>query len=374
MATTKRDYYDILGIKRNASEEEIKKAFRKLAVKYHPDKNPNNKEAEEQFKEINEAYAILSDTEKRRAYDMFGHAGVGAETFRRSPGSDFDFGGGGFNDIFGDIFEDFFGRSTRTRRRAERGSDLRYDLEISFEEAIFGKEIKIRIPRLETCSDCRGTGAKSGSSIKTCSTCNGAGQVRYQQGFFTVSRTCGHCHGEGRIISEVCPKCQGEKRIQKEKTLSLKIPAGVQHGSRLRLSGEGEPGGNGGPAGDLYVIIAVKEHPIFSREENNIICEVPISFAQAALGATIEVPTLKGKTELKIPPGTQPGKNFRLKGLGAPDLRGYEHGDLVVKMKVTIPTKLTSRQKEILQEYVKISAENVQTGEDGFFDKVKNLF
>jgi molecular chaperone DnaJ len=376
MATTNRDYYGILGVARNASEEEIKKAFRKLAIKYHPDKNPGNKEAEERFKEINEAYAILSDGEKRRAYDMFGHAGVGtgAEGFRRPPGFDFDFGQGGFNDIFSDIFEDFFGGSTRTRRRAERGADLRYDLEISFEEAIFGKEIKIRIPRWETCSDCRGTGAKSGSSIKTCPTCKGAGQVRYQQGFFTISRTCGHCHGEGRIISEVCPKCRGEKRLQREKTLTVKIPAGVQNGSRLRLSGEGESGEDGGPSGDLYVVIAVKTHPIFSREGNDLLCEIPISFTQAVLGSSIEVPTLKEKTELKIPPGTQPGKIFRLKGLGAPDLRGYEQGDLVVKVKVTIPTKLTARQKELLQEYAKISAENVQTGEDGFFDKVKNLF
>ncbi len=375
MATTKRDYYNVLGISKNANEEEIKKAFRKLAIKYHPDKNPGNKEAEEHFKEVNEAYAVLSDAEKRRAYDIYGHAGVGAGTegFGRGTGFDFDFGGG-FNDVFSDIFEDFFGTSTRTRRRTQRGMDLRYDLEISFEEAVFGKEIKIRIPRWEVCSDCRGSGAKSGSSLKTCSTCKGAGQVRYQQGFFTVSRTCSHCHGEGRIISEVCPKCRGEKRFQKERTLAIKIPAGVQNGSRLRLTGEGEPGENGGPAGDLYVVITVKDHPVFAREGNNILCEVPISFAQAALGASIEVPTLKGKTELKVPPGTQPGKIFRLKGLGAPDLRGHEHGDLVVKVRVAIPTKLTARQKELLQEYAKISAESTQSGDDGFFDKVKNLF
>ncbi len=375
MATTKRDYYDILGINRNASEEEIKKAFRKQAIKHHPDKNPGNKEAEERFKEVNEAYAVLSDAQKRRAYDMYGHAGVGAGTegFGRGSGFDFDFGGG-FNDVFSDIFEDFFGTSTRTRRRTERGVDLRYDLEISFEEAVFGKEIKIRIPRWEVCLDCRGTGAKSGSSLKTCSTCKGAGQVRYQQGFFTISRTCSHCHGEGRIISEICPKCHGEKRLQKERTLAIKIPAGVQNGSRLRLSGEGESGENGGPAGDLYVVVTVKDHSVFSRDGNDILCEVPISFVQVALGASIEVPTLKGKTELKVPPGTQPGKIFRLKGLGAPDLRGYEHGDLVVKVRVTIPTKLTARQKELLQEYAKISAESVHSGDDGFFDKVKNLF
>ena len=376
MATTKRDYYDILGISRNADEEGIKKAFRKLAIKHHPDKNPGNKEAEERFKEINEAYSILSDSQKRRAYDLFGHAGagVGGEGFGRGGGFDFDFGRGGFNDIFSDIFEDFFGSSTRTRSRAERGTDLRYDLEISFDDAIFGKEIKIRIPRWETCPDCRGTGAKAGSTLKTCTACRGAGQVRYQQGFFTISRACGHCHGQGRIISEFCMKCRGEKRLQKERTLTVKLPAGVDNGSRLRLAGEGEPGENGGHPGDLYVVITVKEHPVFSREGNHILCEVLISFTQAALGASVEVPTLKGKTELKIPPGTQHGKIFKLKGLGAPDPRGYENGDLVVKVKVAIPTKLTDRQKELLQELAKIGAESIQTGEDSFFDKVKNLF
>ena len=376
MATTKRDYYDILGISRNADEEEIKKSFRKLAIKYHPDKNPGKKEAEERFKEINEAYSVLSDSQKRRAYDMFGHAGagVGGEGFGRGGGFDFDFGRGGFSDIFSDIFEDFFGSSTRTRKRSERGADLRYDLEISFDEAIFGKEIKIRIPRWETCPDCRGTGAKAGSSLKTCTACSGAGQVRYQQGFFTISRTCGHCQGEGRIISEFCTKCRGEKKLPKERTLTVKIPAGVDNGSRLRLAGEGEPGENGGHPGDLYVVITVKEHPVFSREGNHILCEIPISFTQAALGASIEVPNLKGKTELKIPPGTQHGKILRLKGLGAPNSRGYENGDLVVKVKITIPTKLTARQKELLQEFAKMGAENIQTGEDSFFDKVKNLF
>lgn len=373
MATTKRDYYDILGVSRNASEEEIKKAYRKLAIRYHPDKNPGNKEAEEHFKEINQAYAVLSDAQKRRAYDMFGHAGVGEASGRGGGGFDFDFGGG-FGDVFSDIFEDFFGTSTRTRRRAERGADLRYDLEISFEEAIFGKEIKIRVPRLETCTDCRGTGAKTGSGLKTCTTCKGAGQIRYQQGFFTISRTCGHCRGEGRIISEPCPQCHGEKKIQKERTLAVKIPAGVENGSRLRLPGEGEPGENGGPPGDLYVVLSVRNHPIFSREGNNILCEVPVSFTQAALGATIQVPTLNGKTELKIPSGTQHGKVFKIKGLGAPDPRGYELGDLLVKVKITVPTKLTARQKELLQEFAKTSGEDVQSGEDSFFGKVKNLF
>jgi molecular chaperone DnaJ len=375
MATTKRDYYNILGISREANEDEVKKAFRRLAVKFHPDKNPGNKEAEERFKEINEAYAVLSDSQKRRAYDMFGHAGVGAgaEGFR-SPGFDFDFGRGGFGDIFGDIFEDFFGTSTRTRRRTERGADLRYDLEISFEDAIFGKDIKVRIPHSEMCPDCRGTGAKEGSSLKTCTACSGSGQVRYQQGFFTINRSCGHCHGEGRIISEHCPKCRGEKRLHRERTLSVKIPAGVESGSRLRLSGEGEPGERGGSPGDLYVVISVKEHPFFSRDGNHILCEIPISIGQAVLGSSIQVPTIKGKTDFKIPPGTQHGKVFRLKGYGAPDVRGYGHGDQFVKVKIMIPTKLSARQKELLQEFAKIEEEDTKGGEEGFFDKVKNLF
>lgn len=376
MATTKRDYYKVLGIGRTASEEEVKKAFRKLALKYHPDKNHGNKEAEERFKEINEAYAVLSDAEKRRAYDMFGHAGVGtgAEGFGRGGGGfDFDFGGG-FSDVFSDIFEDFFGGSTRARRRPERGADLRYDLEIAFEDAVFGKEIKVRIPRWERCTDCRGTGAKDGTSLKTCDACKGAGQLRYQQGFFSINRTCGHCRGEGRIISESCPECRGAKRIQREKTLAIKIPAGVQNGSRLRLPGEGEPGESGASPGDLYVVITVKEHPIFTRQGNDMMCEISISYTQAALGASIEVPTLQGKTDLKIPAGTQHGKVFKLKGLGVPDLRGYGTGDLLVQVHVAVPTKLTARQRELLEEFAKLGEEAVQDKDESFLNKVKNLF
>ncbi len=375
MAATKKDYYEVLGINRSATDDDIKKAFRKMALKYHPDKNHGNKQAEERFKEINEAYAVLSDAEKRRAYDMFGHAGVrgGAEGFGRGGGFDFDFGGG-FSDVFSDIFEDFFGSSTRARRRPARGADLRYDLEIAFEDAVFGKEIKVRIPRWEACADCRGTGAKDGSSLKTCSACNGSGQLRYQQGFFSINRSCSTCSGEGRIITERCTKCRGAKQIQREKTLAIKIPPGVQDGSRLRLSGEGEPGGPGGHPGDLYVVISVKEHPIFIRQGNDLACETPVSFTKLALGATIQVPTLKGNSELKIPAGTQSGKVFRLKGLGVPDVRGYGTGDLLVRVNVAIPTKLSARQKELLEEFASLGEESPKGKEEGFFTKVKNLF
>lgn len=370
----KQDYYHILGVDRKASEEDIKKAYRRLALKYHPDRNPGNKQAEGQFKEINEAYEVLSDGQKRRQYDTFGHAGVGVgaggfEGF----GGGFDFGRGGFGDVFGDIFEDFFGTTTgRTRVRPERGADLRFNLEISLEEAVFGKETKIRIPKWETCSDCHGSGAKSSTGIRTCPTCNGSGSTRFQQGFFTISRTCSQCRGEGRIITDPCPRCHGEKRIHRDKTLSVKIPAGVESGSRLRLSGEGEPGHNGGPPGDLYVVVTVKEHPIFSREDDDLLCEVPISFVQAALGSKIEVPTLKGKATVKIPAGTQDGKVFRLKGLGVPNLKGYGTGDQLVKIRVQIPTKLTQKQRELLEEYARLSGESVS--DEGILEKVKNMF
>lgn len=366
MAATKKDYYETLGVSRSATEEEIKKAFRRLAVKYHPDKNPGDKKAEEHFKEINEAYAVLSDAQKRRTYDTFGHAGPGG-------GFDFDFGAGGFGDVFSDIFEDFFGTPRRGRRRPARGADLRYDLEISLEEAVFGKEVKLRLPRWEVCPDCRGTGAKDGK-LKTCADCGGAGQQRYQQGFFTISRTCARCQGEGRLASAVCPGCRGQKHTQTERVLTVKIPAGIQHGARLRLSGEGEPGEYGAPPGDLYVVVFVKSHPVFTREGNDILCEAQISMTQAALGTTLEIPTLKDKATLKVPSGTQHGKVIRLKGLGVKDIKGYETGDLLVKISVTVPTRLTARQKELLQEFAKISGENIPDDKDGFLKKVKDLF
>lgn len=367
----KRDYYEILGVKRDAQEQDLKKAYRQLAIRYHPDKNPGSKEAaEEKFKEINEAYDVLSDPQKRQRYDTFGHAGVGAEG-----AGGFDFSRGGFGDIFGDIFEDFFGGQTgRARVRPERGADLQYHLQIDFEEAAFGKETKIRIPKWDLCSECRGTGAKSSGGIRACPTCNGAGSVRFQQGFFTISRTCSHCHGEGRIISDPCPKCHGKKRVHRDKTLSVKIPAGVETGNRLRLSGEGEPGLNGGPPGDLYVVLTVKDHPVFTRDDDDLLCDVQISMSQAALGAKIEVPTLiKGKVQLKIPPGTQHGRVFRLKGLGIANPRGHRIGDQRIKVHVHIPTNLTSRQRELLEEFSRLSGDPVAS-EEGLFEKVKNIF
>ncbi len=372
MATNQKDYYEVLGVSRTATEEELKKAYRKLALKYHPDRNPGNKQAEEKFKEINEAYAVLSDPEKRQRYDRFGHAG-GFEGFEGF--GSFDFGRGGFGDIFGDIFEDFFGgaASSRTRRRAERGNDLRYNLTISFEEAAFGKEVKIKIPLWETCSACHGTGAKPGSHVRSCPTCRGSGQIRFQQGFFTVARTCHHCRGEGRIIQERCPRCGGEKKVQRERTLSVKIPAGIESDSSLRLAGEGEPGLNGGPRGDLYVVVTVQDHPTFKREGDHILSGSTISIVQAILGAKIEVPTLKGKAALKIPPGTQSGSIFRLKGLGIQDVRGHGTGDQLVKINVQIPTKLTPKQRELIEEFGQLNGEKVKS-EEGIFEKVKNIF
>jgi molecular chaperone DnaJ len=370
---SKQDYYELLGVQRNASDEEIKKAYRKLAHKYHPDKNPDNQQAEERFKEINEAYEILSDAQKRRQYDTFGHAGVGAGGFEGFGG--FDFGRGGFGEAFSDIFEDFFGAGGgrgRGRVRPERGADLRFDLEVSLEDAVSGKETKIRIPKWEICDKCRGAGSEKPSGIKSCTACNGTGSVRFQQGFFSISRTCGQCRGEGRVITDPCSKCRGEKRIQRDKTLSIKIPAGIEDGTRLRLSNEGEPGFSGGTPGDLFVVIHVKEHPVFGREGDTLISEVPVGFVQAALGAKVEVRTLKGKAALKIPAGTQDGSLFRLKGLGVPHLRGHGTGDQIVKVRIKIPTKLTAKQRELLEEYAKMSGEPV--GEEGFFEKVKHMF
>ena len=367
----KRDYYGILGISRNASENDIKTTYRKLAHKYHPDKNPNNKDAEDRFKEISEAYEVLSDSQRRQQYDTFGHAGMGGGGFEGFGG--FDFGQGGFGSAFGDIFEEFFsGGPSRTRTRQERGTDLRYDLELSLEEAAFGKETKIRIPKWEICPKCKGSGAKSSSSVRTCPSCNGYGSTRFQQGFFTVSRTCSQCNGEGRVITEPCPQCHGEKKIYHDKTLSIKIPPGMDTDTRLRMIGEGEPGSKGGPPGDLYVVIVVKDHPIFTRQGDALLMETSIGFVQAVLGTKIDVPTLKNKAVIKIPPGTQDGKVFRLKGMGVPNMRGHGTGDQLVKIRIKIPAKLTAKQRELLEEYARLTGEEV--GEEGLFEKVKNMF
>ncbi|MGD9765664.1 MAG: molecular chaperone DnaJ [Candidatus Binatia bacterium] len=366
----KRDYYTVLGVAQDATPEQIKKAYRKVALKFHPDRNPGDKAAEEHFKEAAEAYQILSDQEKRAQYDRFGHA-----AFDQGAGfGGFDFSASGFEDIFGDILGDFFGGQRRGRNRARRGDDLRYDLEIDFEEAVFGAEKTIRVPRLSTCRECRGSGSKDGAARETCGTCRGAGQLRYQQGLFSIAKTCSRCQGQGTVLRDPCRTCGGAGTVRGQQTLSVRIPAGVDTGSRLKLRGEGEAGQNGGPSGDLYVLLHVREHPLFTREGNDVVCEVPIGFTQAALGADIEVPTPHGKESLTIPSGTQSGDVFRLKGKGVPDVRGYSHGDALVRVVVETPRKLTTKQRELLEEFARLSGEEVHPISKGFFDKVKEMF
>jgi molecular chaperone DnaJ len=366
----KRDYYEILGLPRTASEQDIKSAYRRLAVKYHPDKNPGDKEAEECFKEAAEAYSILGDSQKRAQYDRFGHSGVGSSVgFDPSVFS-------GFEDILGDFFGfgDLFGTGGRRRSAAQRGADLRYDLEISFQDAAFGLKTKIKVPRLESCEACGGTGAARGSGPSTCPTCQGMGQVRYQQGFFSISRTCHHCQGTGKVVRNPCKECRGEGRIQRQQTMEIKIPAGVDNGSRLRVSGEGEGGVYGGPPGDLYVVIYVKEHEIFERQENNLYCVIPVSFPQVALGTEILIPTLEGQERLKIPEGTQSGSIFRLKGKGIPSLNGRGRGDLFVTVNVVTPSKLTREHKKLLEQLAAVSDIENKPLEKSLLNKVKDIF
>ncbi len=349
----KRDYYEVLGVNRDASEDEIKKAYRKLAMKHHPDRNPDNTKAEEHFKEAKEAYEVLSDAQKRPAYDQYGHAGVDQQAGMG--------GGGGFGDAFSDIFGDIFGGGRGGgggHSGVYRGADLRYNLEISLEDAARGTETRIRIPSMEECESCDGSGARKGTEAKTCPTCHGHGQVRMQQGFFSIQQTCPKCHGTGRIIPDPCTTCHGVGRVKQHKTLAVKIPSGIDEGDRIRLSGEGEHGVNGGPAGDLYVQIHIKAHSVFQRDHNDLHCEMPISFSVAALGGEIEIPTLDGMAKIKIPAETQSGKVFRLRGKGIKGVRSHSHGDLLCHVVVETPVNLTERQKELLRELETINLDD----------------
>lgn len=363
----KRDYYEVLGIDRGADEQAIKSAYRRLAHQYHPDKNPGDHKAEDAFKEASEAYSVLSDPEKRARYDRFGHQnGTGFQ--------DFGFGGAAsINDIFGDIFGEMFGGGRRTRART-RGQDLRYHLEIAFEEAAFGTTARVTVPRAKACGTCHGSGAKPGTSPRTCPTCGGAGEIRLTQGFFSIARTCHHCQGAGRVVVDKCADCGGRGATREEATVEVKIPPGVDTGTRLKLSGEGEaaPVPNGLP-GDLYVVVQVREHPVFRREDTEVLCDMPLSFTQAALGTQIDVPTLDGPTKLKIPAGTQTGKVFRMKGKGIPSLQGGGRGDQHVRVFVETPTHLTKEQRELLERFAELSGEETNPQTRTFWEKVGDL-
>lgn len=367
----KRDYYEVLGVNREASEEEIKKAYRKLAMQHHPDRNPDNPKAEEKFKEAKEAYEILCDSDKRAAYDRHGHAGVEAAAAGAAGG-----GFGGFADAFGDIFSEIFG-ANRGRSNVYRGADLRYNLEITLEEAARGTETKIRIPTLEECEVCHGLGAKPGTEPATCQSCGGHGQVRIQQGFFSISQTCPRCSGTGKVIKDPCTSCQGSGRVKRQKTLSVKIPMGVDEGDRIRLSGEGEAGVNGGPSGDLYVVIRLKPHSVFQREDNDLHCEMPISFSIAALGGELEIPTLEGTAKLRVPAETQSGKVFRLRGKGIKGVRTNAYGDLLCHVVVETPVNLSARQRELLEELEEINQREAGKHDPrakSWMEKVKEFF
>ena len=368
---SKLDYYDVLGVQKNASEAEIKKAYRRLAMKHHPDRNPDDHGAEASFKEAKEAYEVLADGQKRSAYDQFGHAGVDPSMGGGGHGA-----AGGFGDAFGDIFGDIFGGGGRRGARQSRGSDLRYNLELSLEDAINGTEVQIRVPVMSSCDTCNGSGSREGSQAKTCTTCGGHGEVRMQQGFFSVQQTCPQCRGKGKIITDPCPDCHGQGRIKKQKKLSVKIPAGVDEGDQVRLAGEGEAAPNGGVAGDLYVAVHLKKHPIFQREDTHLYCETPVSFTLLSLGGELEIPTLDGRASLKVPAGTQTDKVFRLRGKGVRNVRGSQPGELFCKVVVETPVNLSKEQKELLE---KLDASMREGGkrhspkENSWTDKIKSF-
>ena len=371
-SATKRDYYEVLGVGRDADKEALKKAYRKLALKYHPDRNQGDPEAEEKFKEATEAYEVLSDPRKREAYDRFGHEGVEGSFGRGFNSEAFQDFGDIFGD-FGDFFEGLFGGGRRSRGATNRGEDLRYDLELSLEEVGKETEKTLEIPRHETCESCKGSGCAPGTSPTTCSQCGGAGQVRFSQGFFSITRPCPRCGGRGQMIDNPCVACSGSGRVLRKKKISVKIPVGADTGLRLKVSGEGERGVQGGPPGDLYIFISIKPHELFQRDGDDLVCSVPISFTQAALGAEIEVPTLYGRARMKIPAGTQTHKMFRLRGKGLPNLRTHTPGDQYVRVIVETPTKLNARQKELLEEFAKESGEQHHPIAQGFFNKVKEI-
>jgi molecular chaperone DnaJ len=371
----KRDYYEVLGVNRDASEEDLKKAYRRLAMKWHPDRNPDNPKAEEHFKEAKQAYEVLTDASRRAAYDQFGHAGVDPQA-GMGPGGGGP-GGAGFGDIFSDLFGEIFGGGRGGRSTVFRGADLRYNLEITLEQAAHGFETRIRIPAVAACGACKGTGAKPGTQPTSCPTCRGAGQVRVSQGPFSIAQTCPRCHGSGNVIPNPCAECSGSGRVKLQKTLSVKIPAGVDEGDRVRLSGEGEPGVNGGPAGDLYVQVHVKPHPVFQRDHDDLHCEMPVSFATAALGGDIEVPTLDGSAGIKVPAETQSGKTFRLRGKGIKGVRSHAPGDLFCHVVIETPVNLTDRQRQLLREFEAINQQDSARHNPrakGWFDKVREFF
>lgn len=373
--SAKRDYYEILGVGNTATDQEMKAAYRKLAMQYHPDRNPGNQEAEEKFKEAAEAYGVLTDAQKRAAYDRYGHAGLGGAA-----------GGGGFDpsqfadfgDVLGDIFgfgDLFGGGGRRGGSRTQRGSDLRYDLELKFEEAAFGATTQVKFARHESCAECSGTGALAGSGPSTCTTCNGHGQVRFQQGFFSITRTCSQCSGSGKIIKNPCKSCKGEGRLVREKNVELKIPAGVDNGDKLRVSGEGDAGAKGAPNGDLYVVLSVKDHEVFERREHHLYCHIPVSFPQAALGSDISVPTLEGEeVNLKVPAGTQTGSTFRIKNRGVSKRGGSSRGDLYVTVDVAIPSKLNKEQKELIARLAETLDGDNRPTEKRLLDRMKEIF